>query len=167
MIVSVKGDITEQNSEAIVNAANASLLAGSGVCGTIHQKAGKPLEEYCRNLAPCPTAQAVITPAFNLLCQYVIHAVGPRWYDGTRGEADLLAQTYDSIFALVKDNGIRSVAIPAISTGIYRFPLEQATQIAIGRARNFLTSYPEVNLTFVCIDDQTLLTYQTAINRMK
>ncbi len=154
-----KGDITTYKAEAIVNAANSNLLAGGGVCGAIHKKAGKELEEYCKPLAPCSTGEAVLTPAFGLDSKYVIHAVGPRWYDGTRNEADLLAKAYDSIFFIVKENNIRSVAIPAISTGIYNFPLEQATHIAVERAKTFLKSSPDTEIIFVCFDDETFQSY--------
>lgn len=156
-ITIVQGDITQQTTDAIVNAANTSLLAGGGVCGAIHRASGRELEEACLELAPCPTGSAVITPGFRLPARYVIHAVGPRWLDGTRGEAELLERCYRSIFTLMREHGIRSIAIPAISTGIYRFPLEHATEIALRTAHEF--DNEEVEIVFVCFDKGTREAY--------
>ena len=141
--------------DAIVNAANESLLAGGGVCGAIHRAAGHGLEEACLQIGHCPTGGAVITPGFGLKARHVIHAVGPQWLDGNRGEAALLEKCYRSVFGLVESHGLASVALPAISTGIYHFPLEPATQIAVRVAREFQQERPEVIVTFVCFDQKT------------
>jgi O-acetyl-ADP-ribose deacetylase (regulator of RNase III) len=156
----IKGDITLQQVDAIVNSANPSLLAGGGVCGAIHKAAGPELEAACKAIGRCGVGGAVITPAFNLPAKFVIHAVGPRWLDGTRGEADLLEQCYESIFRLVAENDFRSVAIPSISTGIYHYPLNGAAEIAIRVARR--NDEAERSIQFVCFDDDTMRAYEAA-----
>ncbi len=158
-----KGNILDFSVEAIVNAANEHLLAGSGICGTIHKAAGSELEEACKLLAPCPAGSAVITSGFDLKAKYVIHAVGARWWDGSRNEAALLASTYDSIYRLVAENHIKSIAIPAISTGIYRFPLRLATEIAIARTYANAHLLDGVGLVFACFDEQTLSVYEASV----
>lgn len=158
-----RGDITGFAGDSVVNAANESLLAGGGVCGAIHKAAGPGLERYCRNLAPCPAGQCVLSPAFNMRCCHVIHAVGPRWFGGSRGEADILRQTYRNIFLLVGEKEIVSVALPAISTGIFGYPLDEATAIAVHAALSFLVSYPDVDVHFYCFDEKTHACYQKAI----
>lgn len=127
----VQGDVTRQEVDAIVNAANQSLLGGGGVDGAIHRAAGPELKEECRGIGGCPTGEARITKGYRLKARHVIHCVGPRWRDGERGEPDLLASCYRHAMALAAENGIRSIAFPGISTGIYGFPLEPATRIAI------------------------------------
>lgn len=163
MAISIlKGDITLQHVDVIVNSANPSLLAGGGVCGAIHKAAGPELEAACKAIRRCNAGAAVITPAFNLPAKFVIHAVGPRWLDGTRGEPQLLEQCYASIFRLVAENDFRSVAIPSISTGIYHYPLEAAAEIAIRVARQ--NDNAERVIQFICFDDDTLRAYDVALS---
>jgi O-acetyl-ADP-ribose deacetylase (regulator of RNase III) len=160
MISVVLGDITAIATEAIVNSANPSLLAGGGVCGAIHKIAGPELEEACRAIRKIEPGQAVITSAFNLPAAYVIHAVAPRYLDGTRHEAATLRQTYLSICNIVAVNLITSVTLPSLGTGIYRFPLNLAAAIAF----KTLCEHLPVNCaaTIVCFDEETLATYQLA-----
>ena len=155
----VQGDITLRRDEAIVNAANEYLTAGSGVCGAIHDAAGPELEQACKSLGACQTGKAVLTPGFSLPATYVIHAVGPRWWNGERGEPQLLKSCYESIFALVIQYSIKSIAIPAISTGIYGYPLKGATHIAVDMAKAFLEKNNHVTVTFVCFDPKTYQAY--------
>ncbi len=163
MTISIlKGDITGQHVDVIVNSANPSLLAGGGVCGAIHKAAGPELEVACKAIGRCSVGAAVITPAFNLPAKFVIHAVGPRWLDGTRGEPQLLEQCYASIFRLVAENDFRSVAIPSISTGIYHYPLDAAAQVAIRVARR--NNQGERLIQFICFDDNTLRAYEAALH---
>jgi len=143
------GDIVDQDTDAIVNAANEKLIAGSGVSGAIHAAAGRRLEDACRNIAYCPTGGARLTEGFNLKARHIIHAVAPRYFDGTRGEAALLRKTYKAIFQACLDHNIRSVAIPAIGTGGYRFPLIQATEIAFDVAR---LHEDLLLIRFICFD---------------
>jgi O-acetyl-ADP-ribose deacetylase (regulator of RNase III) len=163
MTISIlKGDITNQSVDAIVNSANPSLLAGGGVCGAIHKAAGPELEIACKAIGRCSAGTAVITPAFNLPAKYVIHAVGPRWLDGLRGEPELLEQCYQGIFQLVAENDFLSVAIPSISTGIYHYPLIAAAEIAIRLARR--NDEAERLIKFICFDDDTLRAYEAALH---
>lgn len=154
----IKADITTLAVDAIVNSANPALIAGGGVCGAIHQAAGPKLERVCREIGKCDVGSAVITPAFNLPSQFVIHAVGPRWLDGQRGEPDLLRRCYESIFSLALEHQIRSLAIPSISTGIYHYPLDAAVEVAIEVARQFDSE--NLTIIFPCFDEATLATYQ-------
>ena len=132
MIEIVQADITTLDVDAIVNAANSSLLGGGGVDGAIHRAAGPELVHASAALAPCPTGDAVITPGFGLRARYVIHAVGPTWHGGDRDEIALLARAYHRAFALARDNPeIRTIAFPAISTGVYGFPKDRAAEIAL------------------------------------
>ena len=134
----VEGDITEQRVDAIVNAANTTLLGGGGVDGAIHRGAGPELLEECRKLGGCATGQARITKGYRLPAKWVIHTVGPVWRDGGHGEDELLASCYRNSFALAEEHGIRSIAFPSISTGAYRFPLERAARIAVDETEKFL-----------------------------
>lgn len=160
----IVGDITEREDEAIVNSANTSLFAGGGVCGAIHAAAGPELELACERLGHCPTGEAVVTPAFNLKAKYVIHAVGPRWLDGTQGEPELLQRCYESIFRRVAEYGVRSVSIPSISTGIFRYPLEMAAQVAMRVAR--LHDSTELAINFVCFDEEVAKAYAKAASSL-
>ena len=157
MIKITLGDITKQQTTAIVNAANIHLVAGGGVCGAIHAAAGPELEKECLSIGGCPTGEARITGAYDLPAKYVIHAVSPRYWDGTRNEAELLRRCYRSIFLIAKEHKIGSVAIPAIGTGIYRYPIEQATTIAVEEAQAAISD--DIDIVFCCFDDFTYKTY--------
>ena len=157
----LKGDITQQRVDAIINSANPYLLAGGGVCGAIHRAAGPKLEAACRAIGRCNVGDAVITPAFELPAKFVIHAVGPRWLGGTRDEPELLERCYESIFRLAAENDLRTLAIPSISTGIYHYPLDAAAEIAIRVARK--NERPESLIQFACFDDETFSAYRSAL----
>lgn len=159
-ITVVEGDITRQRTEAIVNAANTSLLGGGGVDGAIHRAAGPGLLAECRTLGGCPTGEARITKGYNLPAQFVIHTAGPVWHGGTRGEDELLARCYRSCLTLAVEHGIRTIAFPAISTGIYGFPLERAARIACTETTDFLTGNTEIaEVRFVCFGQQAFDVY--------
>jgi len=134
----VEGDITKQTVDAIVNAANTTLLGGGGVDGAIHRGAGPELLEECRKLGGCATGQAKITNGYRLPAKWVIHTVGPVWHGGDRNEDELLASCYRSCFALAQQHGIRTIALPSISTGAYGFPMDRAARIAVSETRKFL-----------------------------
>ena len=156
-----KGDITKLKVDAIVNAANTNLLGGGGVDGAIHRAAGKELLEECKTLNGCKTGEAKITKSYNLSAKYVIHTVGPVWNGGKHNEDELLASCYRNSLILAVENGITSIAFPAISTGVYRFPLERATKIATGEVTKFLNDNDEIEkVIFVCFDDETRNTYR-------
>jgi O-acetyl-ADP-ribose deacetylase len=159
-IDAVEGDIAEQKVDAIVNAANSTLLGGGGVDGAIHRAAGPELLEECRALNGCPTGEARITQGYNLPAKWVIHTVGPVWRGGHSGEAELLGNCYRNSLLLAEQHGIRTVAFPSISTGVYRFPLDQAARIAIAEVRNFLEKNRTIEkVTFVCFGRDALATY--------
>lgn len=160
----VTGDITTLDVDAIVNAANPELAPGGGVCGAIHRAAGPELAAACREIGGCPTGEARLTEGFQLHARHVIHAVGPVWRGGGHGEEDLLAATYRSCLALARAHTLGSIAFPAISTGIYGFPLEQATLIAVAVAAEFA---PPPAVTFCCYDDQTRTVYETVLRSHK
>lgn len=166
----VKGDITRCEVDAIVNAANESLLGGGGVDGAIHRAAGPELLASCRPLDGCRTGDAKLTPGFRLKAAHVIHTVGPVWRGGMHGEADLLASCYQKSLELAEAHGIRTLAFPAISTGIYGYPLEQATAIAVGTVLKYLENQPEsdiTEITFVCFDDATVYAYEQAFEEFE
>lgn len=166
-ITVVQGDITKQRVDAIVNAANTSLLGGGGVDGAIHRAAGPELLAECRTLGGCPTGEARITKGYNLPAQRVIHTAGPVWHGGTHNEDDLLARCYRSCFALAAQHGIRTIAFPAISTGIYGFPLERATRIAVSETTCFLASNAEIEeVRFVCFGAETYGVYRATIAQL-
>ncbi len=144
MIRVVQGDITRLQVDAIVNAANQTLLGGGGVDGAIHRAAGPRLKEYCATLGGCPTGEARITPGFDLPAKWVIHTVGPVWRGGGHGEAELLAACYDNSMKLALEHGVRSIAFPAISTGAYGFPKAAAARIAVDRMRAFEPRFEEI-----------------------
>ncbi len=143
MIV-LAGDITAQAVDAIVNAANERLVRGGGVDGAIHRAAGPELQEACRRIGGCPTGEARITPGFGLPARHVIHTVGPVWHGGGRGEAELLASCYRRSLELAVDNRLATIAFPGISTGIYGYPLEDATRIAITTVAACLAGMPSI-----------------------
>jgi O-acetyl-ADP-ribose deacetylase len=153
----VLGDITLEAVDAIVNAANSSLLVGGGVDGAIHRAAGPRLVEATRTLGGCAEGDAVVTPGFDLPAEWIIHAVGPRWRGGGAGEAETLAACYRNALARADEVGARTVSFPAISTGIFGYPLEEATDIAVATVRSTPTSVDTVR--FVCFDDTTLRVY--------
>jgi O-acetyl-ADP-ribose deacetylase (regulator of RNase III) len=156
----VEGDITEQKVDAIVNAANTSLLGGGGVDGAIHRAAGRELLAECRTLRGCPTGDAKITSGYRLPARWVIHTVGPVWHGGNDLEDELLANCYRRSLEVALQNGVRSVAFPAISTGVYGFPLERATRIAAREVRAFLEKNPAIEkVIFVCFDHRTFDCY--------
>ena len=160
----VQGDITEQRVDAIVNAANASVLGGGGVDGAIHRAAGPELLAACPQIGGCPTGEARIIPSFRLPARFVIPAVGPVWHGGTRGEADLLASCYRMSLALAAAHGARTVAFPSISTGAYGYPVERAAPVAIAAIREGLAIHPEIDrVTIVCRGGQTCGAYRRAL----
>jgi O-acetyl-ADP-ribose deacetylase (regulator of RNase III) len=161
-----EGDITRLATDAIVNAANRALEPGGGVCGAIHRAAGPELARACRAVAPCPTGEARITPGFRLPARRVIHAVGPVWQGGGSGEAEALAACYRNTLALAAGHGLKSVAFPAISTGIYGFPPDQATGIAVATVTETLATNPEIErVVFACFDAATAARYRAALAR--
>ncbi len=163
-ILIVEGDITRQKVDAIVNAANTSLLGGGGVDGAIHRAAGPELLEECRKLHGCPTGEAKITRGYRLAARWVIHTVGPVWRGGKDFEGELLANCYRQSLALAVQSGVRSIAFPAISTGIYGFPLERATRIAVREVRAFLETNPAIDkVLFVCFDSHTRSVYESVL----
>ena len=156
----LKGDITKLKVDAIVNAANKTLLGGGGVDGAIHRAAGKELLEECRTLNGCETGEAKITKGYNLPAKFVIHTVGPVWYGGNNNEDELLANCYRNSLKLAVENKIKTIAFPAISTGIYRFPIDRATKIAIREVKNFLQNNDFLEeVIFVCFDENTYQKY--------
>jgi O-acetyl-ADP-ribose deacetylase (regulator of RNase III) len=167
-IEAILGDITKQSVDAIVNAANCSLLGGGGVDGAIHRAAGPELLEECRTLNGCKTGQAKITKGYKLPAKYVIHTPGPVWHGGKSREEELLASCYRSCLELAVENGCKTVDFPSISTGVYRFPLEKAAVIAIGTIAEFLKTAPEIErVRMVCFDERTKGYYDKALAQLE
>lgn len=164
----VTGNITDCEVDAIVNAANSSLLGGGGVDGAIHRAAGPDLVHECRLLGGCKTGQAKLTRGYRLPARHIIHTVGPVWRGGTNGEAELLAGCYRNSLTLARSHDLRTLAFPAISTGIYGYPKEQAAQIAAMTVREELNAYPEAfdRILFVCFDAPTTEIFRTAIENI-
>lgn len=162
-IETVQGDITKMQVDAVVNAANTSLLGGGGVDGAIHRAAGPKLLEECRTLGGCPTGEAKITGGYDLPAKHVIHTVGPVWHGGGRGEEELLAGCYRNSLRLAAQNNVKTVAFPSISTGAYRFPIEKASRIAVGEVRRFLENHPEMKVFFVCFSADDAEEYLTVL----
>jgi O-acetyl-ADP-ribose deacetylase (regulator of RNase III) len=156
-----QGDITTERVDAIVNAANDGLTRGGGVCGAIFAAAGPELDSACGELGGCPTGDAKATPGFRLPARWIIHAVGPVWHGGDSGEPELLASAYRRSLEVADEVGARSIAFPAISTGIYGYPLDAATEIAVRTCRAAETDVDLVR--FVCFDNRTLAAYRTVL----
>ena len=157
----VRGDITKLDVDAIVNAANTTLLGGGGVDGAIHHAAGPKLLEECRALGGCPTGEAKITRGYDLLARFVIHTVGPVWSGGNRGEAELLANCYRNSFRLAAENKLRTIAFPAISCGAYRYPISAAAEIAVRTTQDFLATNAQISkVVFVAATEEIFSAYQ-------
>src|SRR5213596_1537282 len=159
-IDAIQGDITQQRLDAVVNAANTTLLGGGGVDGAIHRTAGPELREACRAIGGCGIGEARITPGFRLPARFVIHTVGPIWRGGTNRERELLQQCYRSSLDLAEGHGLRSIAFPCISTGAYGYPPDDAAEIAVTTVRERLVGSDRIELVrFVCFSNADLLTY--------
>ncbi len=161
----IRADITSLDMDAIVNAANSSLLGGGGVDGAIHAAAGPELLRACSALSGCPTGEARITAGYGLRARFVIHTVGPVWHGGTDNEAELLASCYRNCMRLANENGLRTIAFPAISTGIFGYPVEQASSIAVSEiiAAGGADNNAIEQVVFCCFNDEAMQTYQARL----
>ena len=164
----MQGDITSLTIDAVVNAANTSLMGGSGVDGAIHRAGGRRILEECIQIGGCEVGEAVITTAGNMQAKYVIHTVGPIWHGGSQHEPELLRNAYWTSLNVAKQNNVRSIAFPNISTGVYRFPKKQAAQIAWDTTNEFLTSNPNAldKVVFICFDDENHQIYQQILDNI-
>jgi O-acetyl-ADP-ribose deacetylase (regulator of RNase III) len=161
----VQGDITEEDVDAIVNAANKTLLGGGGVDGAIHRAGGMAILEACKKLGGCETGDAKITTGGNLPAKFVIHTVGPIFTTGRKGEPEQLARCYQRSLEIALENGVKSIAFPAISCGVYRYPLEEAAQIAIETVVAFIEEHPQIELVrFVLLGDGVYEIFETALH---
>ena len=164
----IQADITKLEVDAIVNAANTSLLGGGGVDGAIHRAAGNELLEECKTLGGCATGDARITKGYKLPAKFVIHTVGPVWNGGKRNEENLLAQCYQNSLNLAAENNCNSIAFPNISTGVYHFPKQKAAEIAISTVKNFLSENTKINkVYFVCFDDENYNIYKDILDEVE
>lgn len=164
----IEGDLTKQAVDAIVNAANESLLGGGGVDGAIHRAGGPAILEACRKLHGCQTGDAKITTAGNLPCRYVIHTVGPIYRGGNQGEPELLASCHRRSLEVAVDNGVKTVAFPAISCGVYGYPIPDAAAIAAETAGAFLADHPEIELVrFVLFGQETFKAFDNALRKLR
>ena len=166
MIEIIQGDITQQDVDAIVNAANNTLLGGGGVDGAVHRSAGPALLKECRTLGGCPTGEARITHGYDLRAKHVIHTVGPVWHGGTRKEPESLANCYRNCLDLAAEHGVRSIAFPSISTGVYGYPIGKASKIAVTTVRKWLENPGPIELVrFVCFGAGDFEAYQRLVKR--
>jgi len=156
-------DITTLRVDAIINAANEQLLEGGGVCGAIFCAAGPGLAEACAKVTPCPTGEARITPGFKLPARFIIHAVGPVWHGGGQGEGELLGSAYRSCLRLAREHGLQSIAFPAISTGVYGYPIADATAIAVRVCREAAEGAGVNEVVFACFGNEVLETYRSEL----
>jgi O-acetyl-ADP-ribose deacetylase len=163
----VDGDITGLDVEAIVNAANRHLAPGAGVCGAIHRAAGPDLARACAAVGSCEPGDAKLTPGFNLKARYVIHAVGPVWRGGDKGEDQILARCYRFSLSLAAAHDVRSIAFPAISTGVYGYPLERAADVAVAAVREWLPNYPVIErVVFCCFGAEPAAVYRRLLGEI-
>ena len=163
----VKGDITEQKTDAIVNAANSGLRGGGGVDGAIHRAGGPAIMEECRRIGGCKTGDAVLTAGGRLKARFVIHAVGPRWAGGAAGEKELLASAYNRSLEIAGGRGLRTVAFPSISTGAYGYPIDLAAKVALETVKEYLEGHSDVGeVTFVLFSDDDLASYESALKSL-